>query len=148
MRPASGRSFPFRRATTVRSDTANSDRKSRAANGCYGLPTTPGSHREHPGCLVVDSLLPGTGESKRQVLMCLSSLMQIVATWVQEKSQMIASASGSPMPNEPPMISATAKSKPSPARNSRHDMPLLPSSSLPANHLKSCSGRLRVNKSA
>jgi hypothetical protein len=52
-------------------------------------------------------------------------LMQIAATWVQEKSQMIASASGSPMPNEPPMISASAKSKPSPARNSRHDMPLL-----------------------
>ena len=48
--------------------------------------------------------------------------MQIVATWVQEKSQMIASASGSPIPNEPPMISAIAKSRPTPARNSRHDM--------------------------
>ena len=42
----------------MRSDAANSDKKSRAANGCYGLPTTPGSHREHPGCLVVDLAAP------------------------------------------------------------------------------------------
>jgi hypothetical protein len=38
---------------------------------------------------------------------------------------MIAIASGRPMPNELPMINAIAKSKPTPARNSCHDMLLL-----------------------
>ena len=35
-----------------------------------------------------------------------------------EKSQMITVASGRPIPNDQPMIIASAKSKPSPARNS------------------------------
>src|SRR4029077_3996401 len=43
-----------------------------------------------------------------------------------ERSQMIASARGRPIPNDPPIINPIAKSKPSPARNSCHDMPLLP----------------------
>jgi hypothetical protein len=38
---------------------------------------------------------------------------------------MITAASGRPIPNDQPMINASAKSKPTPARNSCHDMPLL-----------------------
>jgi hypothetical protein len=42
-----------------------------------------------------------------------------------EKSQMITVASGRPIPNDQPMIIASAKSKPTPARNAGNDMPLL-----------------------
>jgi hypothetical protein len=38
------------------------------------------------------------------------------ASGSQEKSQMITAASGRPMPNDPPIIKASAKSKPIPAR--------------------------------
>ena len=48
-----------------------------------------------------------------------------------ERSQMISSAIGKPIPNDPPMTNAIAKSKPSPARNSCHDMPLLPQGRCP-----------------
>jgi hypothetical protein len=49
---------------------------------------------------------------------------------------MIIAASGMPMPNDQPMINASAKSKPTPARNSCNDIPLPPSSSPCENHLK------------
>jgi hypothetical protein len=52
-----------------------------------------------------------------------------------ERSQMISSAIGRPIPNEPPMINAIAKSKPSPARNSCHDIPLLLQGRCPRIHL-------------
>ena len=42
-----------------------------------------------------------------------------------EKSQMITVANGRPIPNDQPMIIASAKSKPTPARNAGNDMPLL-----------------------
>jgi len=42
-----------------------------------------------------------------------------------EKSQMITVASGRPIPNDQPMTIASAKSKPTPARNAGNDMPLL-----------------------
>jgi hypothetical protein len=44
----------------------------------------------------------------------------------QSRSQMITAASGRPIPNDQPMINASPKSKPTPARNSCHDMLLLP----------------------
>jgi hypothetical protein len=43
----------------------------------------------------------------------------------QSRSQMITVASGRPIPNDQPMIIASAKSKPTPARNAGNDMPLL-----------------------
>jgi hypothetical protein len=42
-----------------------------------------------------------------------------------ERSQMITTDNGRPIPNDPPMINAIAKSKPNPARNSCQGMPLL-----------------------
>ena len=54
---------------------------------------------------------------------------------VYERSQMISSAIGRPTPNDPPMINAIARSKPSPARNSCHDMPLLLQGRCPRIHL-------------
>jgi len=42
-----------------------------------------------------------------------------------EKSQMITDANGRPIPNYQPIINASAKSKPIPARNSCNDMPPL-----------------------
>ena len=52
-----------------------------------------------------------------------------------ERSQMISSAIGRPTPNDPPMINAIARRKPSPARNSCHDMPLLLQGRCPRIHL-------------
>ena len=52
-----------------------------------------------------------------------------------ERSQMISSAIGRPTPNDPQMINAIARSKPSPARNSCHDMPLLLQGRCPRIHL-------------
>ena len=52
-----------------------------------------------------------------------------------ERSQTISSAIGRPTPNDPPMMNAIAKSKPSPARNSCHDMPLLLQGRCPRIHL-------------